>query len=134
MNDLDIERLAKHAGRDAARRIDADRVVERVLGRLRESGREPIVARSRPLRWLQIAAAVVVLVAGGVVMRAGLTTSESEVGFPVPLAWEELNAAEWDEVLDSLSYHAPMDTYVTTTTLYDLTEDQLRELLNQMES
>lgn len=136
MNDRDLRQLARRAGEDAARRVNTERVVDRVLGRLREGEPSDQEAR-RPswrVRWLQIAATIALFVAGGLVARHVLMTGEPQVGFPVPLAWEELGADEWSEVLDSLTYHAPVYDYVATTTLYDLTEEQLRELLSQMES
>lgn len=135
MHEVEIERLAKNAGQETARRLDTDRVVQRVLGRLRgeELARRPVRVHPRPLRWLKVATVAVLLVVGGLVVRETVTAPESDAGFPVPLAWEELNAEDWNEVLDSLTYHAPVHDYVATT-LYDLNEEQLRELLNQMES
>lgn len=136
MNDPDLRELAQRAGAPASRRLNTDRVVERVLGRLRDEGAREAVVRppSFRTRWLRIAAAIVLMVTGGVVARHVLTTDATQARFAVPLAWEELDADEWGEVLDSLTYHAPVHDYIATTTLYDLTEEQLRELLSQMES
>ncbi len=53
--------------------------------------------------------------------------------FAGPMALEELTAADLGEVLDSLTYEAPVSEFVAAS-LDDLDESQLRELLATLES
>ncbi len=113
MDDERLEQLASTLGHGAEGEVDLDRVARVVVGRLQEEqGRRP----SRPV-WsrsplLRAAALVGVLVAGSLAIRDVAPESIALVEFSGPVALEELSAADLGEVLDSLTYDAPVSEFV----------------------
>ncbi len=132
MDDERIERLAPSLGRGAEQAVDLDRVARAVVARIREERGRPTRPWTRsPL--LRAAALVGVLIAGSLVLRDGASVSTTLTDFAGPVALEELTATDLSEVLDSLTYDAPVSEFVAAS-LDDLDESQLRELLATLES
>ncbi len=130
MNDQQLERQAAQLGREASREIDPERVAERVLERLR---REP---HSRPgwwrrPGWLRIAAAVMLVVVGGVVTRSVMNQDQTAVGdLAVLPELEVLTDGELVQVLDSLILDVS-NYEVVMPGLEDLNETELQTLLEE---
>ncbi len=129
MNERDIERAAAELGSDV--QIDVEQTAQRVVARLRE-------APPRPTWWhgtaaLRAAAAVAVLVTGGVLVDRAIDNSAAEdrvIALPVGL--EELSTIGLTEVLDSLDLFMPASEFVPPS-FDELDEEQLRALLAAME-
>ena len=102
LHDAKLQDAARRLGSAAAERVDVERVAAAVVEHLRN---EPAGARPTWIqpRWLRIAAAVVVLVGGGLVWR--------QVGKPA-------------------SQHG---AHFVTDDLTDLSTDQLRDVLNTLD-
>jgi len=101
--DAKVHAAARRLGVQAAEQLDVERVAARVVERLRV---EPLGATRRGWlqpTWLRIAAAVVVLVGGG-------------------LVWRQLGHAT-----------APHGAHFVTDDLTDLNADQLRDVLNKLD-
>jgi hypothetical protein len=135
MNEHDLERIARQLGEPAARLIDTERVATKVVERLRSTppGADRPIRRlllATPLA-LRIAAAVVLLVTGGVVTGRLLVDRTESVALGAPFL-PDLSADQLTEVLDSLALEAPLPDDLAVG-LSDLTEEQLRELLKLME-
>ncbi len=129
MNEQDIERAAVELGSDV--QIDVERVARRVVAELRTT----VV----PVSWwrrasvLRVAAAVAILVTGGVLVdRIAENSVEGAAAFPLPVGLEELSTTGLNEVLDSLDLFTPASE-LTPASLNDFDEVQLRELLVAME-
>ena len=135
MNDRDLERVAQQLGSRAANALDAERVAARVIERLRA---EPLKQRAPARQWFvgmpvafRVAAALALLVAGGLVARRVVVDGDGPFAVVAPLL-PDLSADELHEVLDSLAFEAPLPEDLAVG-LTDLTESQLRELLKLME-
>lgn len=134
MDDERLEAMARRLGDDGERRVDPDRVVDRVLHRLRS---QPVEA-SRPSRragrsWIRIAAAAALVAAAGLGIRSQLgdrSVVRGEALAPQP-GLAELVTAELAEVMDSLEVEAPVAELVVG--LDDLSEEQLEMLLRRLE-
>jgi negative regulator of sigma E activity len=126
-----LEQLAQRLGQREADGIDPQKVAWRVMARLRqEPARRPwwSAARLVPLA----AAATIVLAAGfGLVQVIGGPDVSVEQVLPVDVA--DLEAEQLEEVLDSLSVETPVAELVTVG-LYDLSENELEQLLQSMDS
>jgi len=131
MEDRELERIAARLGGRAAAELNVERVASRVVARLRS---EPVVRRSVPVaRWLALAAGLVVLIAGSVlVVGPRRSTPTPGQAVAVAPALDELSEPELSEVLDSLSWQAPASAQLAAT-LDDLDATQLEELLTLME-
>ncbi len=129
MNEHEIERAAVRLGDDV--QIDVDGVAQRVVGELQARGVTVPWWRGRAT--LRAAAAVVVLVTGGVLVERITnepTTPLADVLLPVGL--DELSADGLTEMLDSLDMFTP--AYQLQPASFDeLDEEQLRELMTAME-
>lgn len=129
MDERRIEGLAPELGRGAAERVDADATAGAVIERLRQPVR---VAwwRSPALR---VAAALVLVLGGGLLVRGAVSTGErgGEV-LAGPVELRQLAAAELEEVLDSLELERPVHELVPVS-IGDLDETELRQLLEIME-
>ncbi len=133
MSEREIERLAEQLGARRAASVDPERMAQQVIARLRAEGprARPAWTRSTLVR----VAATVVLVLGVAFFASrngsegGPPTTESLAGSVQGL--EALDGLELAEMLDSLAYSAPV--YTMAVGLDDLTESQLRELLESME-
>ena len=126
MNDQDLETIARRLGARAAARLDVERTADAVVARLR-----------RPLAWwgsptlLRMAAAVLLTIGAGLFSyRTAVRfarTSEVESVVPGTLSTDELA-----QVLDSLRVEGPSPDEAAIG-LPDLSADQLKELLHQLE-
>ncbi len=133
MDEHQLERVAKTLGARAADQLDVERVAAAVVARLRADRAE--TERPQRVWWtapmvLRLAAALAVLVAGGVLVRGALENgSESPMVAPI---LRDLSTDELTEVFDSLSVEAPVHDGVAIG-LENLSEAQLKELLRLME-
>ncbi len=136
-----MKSLDARAAQQAAR-VDVERVAARVLDRLRRGE----VERPRQLLWmspvaLRAAAAVVVLVAAGVIVNIAGDHSEQTASQQLPVvipAMDSLNAPQLEAVLEATGeVRAVADSTVPATagdSLDDLTEQQLQILLNSLDN
>jgi hypothetical protein len=134
MDERDLERIAGGLGRRAADRLDVAAVSRGVMDRLREAEALDRVVASRPrpvLRWLAHAAAVALIVAGSVVTFRATPPSGDPAARPAANLYE-LTSDELAEVLDSLSWNAPVSARFAAG-LDDLDAEQLEQLLALME-
>lgn len=129
MNEQDIERAAVELGSDV--QIDVERVARRVVAELRTTAVPAVWWRKASV--LRVAAAVAILVTGGVLVdRIAENSAEGAAAFPLPVGLEELSTTGLNEVLDSLDLFTPASE-LTPASLNDFDEVQLRELLVAME-
>jgi len=129
MNEQDIERAAVELGSDV--QIDVERVARRVVAELRTTVVPAVWWRKASV--LRVAAAVAILVTGGVLVdRIAENSVEGAAAFPLPVGLEELSTTGLNEVLDSLDLFTPASE-LTPASLNDFDEVQLRELLVAME-
>ena len=129
MNEQDIERAAVELGSDV--QIDVERVARRVVAELRTTVVPAVWWRKASV--LRVAAAVAILVTGGVLVdRIAENSVEGAAAFPLPVGLEELSTTGLNEVLDSLDLFTPASE-LTPASLNDFDEEQLRELLIEME-
>jgi hypothetical protein len=135
MNEHEIEQFARGLGDEAARRLRVEAVVSGVLQRLRagEAQQRQGLLRGRSGRLLEIAAAVVVLVGGGVIARSALEhgAGTPTSAMPAPVLGG-LSTDELEEMFDSLAVEEPVHEFAAGG-LESLNETQLKELLQQME-
>jgi len=129
MNEQDIERAAAELGSGV--QIDVERVARRVVSQLRTTAVPAVWWRKASV--LRVAAAVAILVTGGVLVdRIAENSVEGAAAFPLPVGLEELSTTGLNEVLDSLDLFTPASE-LTPASLNDFDEEQLRELLIEME-
>ena len=131
MNEEKLIHAAQQLGARAAERIDIEATARKVVERLRE---QPV----RRTMWIQstrlrIAAAVVLVVAGGLGVKSLIPTPESPV--PVHLIADDLQDLSTDELRSLLtSFDQILDETVVPDSTADLPEldtQQLRELLRE---
>jgi hypothetical protein len=136
MEDHDIERVATSLGAHAADRLDVEQVAARVLARLRADSAQV----RAPRRWwwaprvlLRLAAALAVLIGGGILARGALRhpAPPPTAVVSVPIL-RELTNDELIEVFDSLGVETPVHEGLAVG-LESLNEAQLKELLSLME-
>ena len=128
-----LQELAGKLGEDAAARLDVEATAQAVLRRLRERLTVLTPMWARPA-WLRIAAALVVLLGGGLLARGG-------VGYgPVPAGdhyiaedLTDLTAADLRQLLASLDETLAGPNAGSEAGLEDLNEQQLREVLRALE-
>jgi hypothetical protein len=138
LDDAALRELAQRLGTTAADRLDVDQTAHAVVTRLRQQPRA-LGRRWTWLEpaWLRIAAAVLVLVGAGVVLRyAGQSPSASAVSVaPGGAELTELSTAQLEELLHTVGQ--PVGTPETLSAqdaeLEDLTAAQLRTLLTSLE-
>jgi hypothetical protein len=142
VNDHDArdERLqaqARHLGAEAADRLDVERTAAAVLQRLREQPAATAAWWARPA-WLRIAAAVVLLLGGGVVFRGTRVVGPATA----VVGWDGLNGLSSDQLralihsLDEPVLRIAEEEGVASAQeagLEDLSAAQLRELLRSLE-
>ncbi len=138
MNEARLETLAQRLGTDAAARLDVEATARKVVERLRE---QPV----RRIAWvpqtlLRIAAALVIVVGGGVI--ASRLTPVRRTGVSAHAAHfiaDDLNDLSTDELRDVL---ATFDELIKTergsvpegsTDLHELDAQQLRAVLRSLE-
>jgi hypothetical protein len=136
MEDHELERVAASLGANAAERLDVERVAAGVVARLRTDQAQSQAPRhawwTAPML-LRLAAALAILVTGGVLTREALrhTAARPSAVVPVPIL-RELTNDELIEVFDSLGVEAPVQEGLAVG-LESLNETQLKELLSLME-
>ena len=136
LHDEELRVLARQLGADAAERLDVERTAQAVLQRLRE---QPRVVRARPpLRtWLPWAAAVALLLGGGLVWRSRQPApgAAAATAFaPAGLDLTTLSADQLRELLDTMDQPIDMEpTGSGESGLDDLTPGELRNLLGTLE-
>ena len=134
MDEHQIERLAKDLGAGAADRLDVEHVAAGVLARLRAdratAGRPARIWWGPPMV-LRLAAALAVLVTGGVLVRGALENGSEPAALIAPILGD-LSADELTEMFDSLGVEVPVHDGVAIG-LESLNEAQLSELLRLME-
>ena len=140
LSEQDLERLARGLGREAADRLDVERVAARVVARLRAPApaaeRRPSWVWWRPPLLLRLAAALAVIVGGALTLRGTFQRGPQEPAVPGAAAGvlllTDLSAVELVEVFDSLAVDAPVYPGVAVG-LQALNETELRELLRRLE-
>ena len=137
--DARLESLARSLGASAAERLDVHATAQRVVGRLREQPK-PQTSWIQP-GWLRIAAMVVVLVGGGVVVGR-VTSGPRGPQVPTHTAHyvaddlNDLSAAELRDVLTSFDEIISSDSAVvpdSSSDLRGLDARQLREVLRVLQ-
>ena len=129
MNEQDIERAAAELGSDV--QVDVERVARRVVAQLRTTAVPAVWWQKASV--LRVAAAVAILVTGGVLVdRIAENSAEDAAASFLPVGLEELSTTGLNEVLDSLDLFTPASE-LTPASLNDFDEEQLRELLIEME-
>jgi hypothetical protein len=136
LHDEELRALARQLGADAAERLDVERTAQTVLRRLRE---EPRVVREKPpLRtWLPLAAAVALLLGGGLVWRGRQPAPGSATATaiaPAVLDLSTLSADQLRELLDTMDQVLDVEPNGSSESgLDDLTPGELRSLLSTLE-
>ena len=129
MHERDIERAAAQLGSDV--HIDVEQTAHRVVARLREVPRRAAWWQGTAV--LRAAAAVAVLVTGGVFVDRAIDNSAAGNGaIALPVRLEELSTTGLTEVLDSLDLFTPASEFIPPS-FNELDEEQLRTLLASME-
>ncbi|MGH7537458.1 MAG: hypothetical protein ACREMF_02380 [Gemmatimonadales bacterium] len=132
-HDAHLEQVARRLGAQAADRLDVERTAAAVIARLRTES-----AATRPwwIRpgWLRAAAAVVLILGGGLMVRSRMGRPPAQVAHYVRDELQDLSTDQLRELLDSL------DQTLTDATLEpsnadmrDLTTKQLQALLQSLE-
>src|SRR5574341_1395694 len=131
-HDAKLHELAARIGEQAAARLDVERTAQAVVARLRERSSAVTPAWARPA-WWRIAAAVVVLLGGGLVAR-DLLRSPAVVDHYVAEDLTDLSAEDLRQILASLDETLIASPEAAAEAgLEDLTEQQLREVLRSLE-
>ena len=133
--DARLEGLAKRLGHRAADRLDVEATARKVVERLREQPVRRIAWVQQT--WLRIAAALVIVVGGAVVVRQNLVRGNS--AHAAHLIADDLNDLSADELRDVL---ATFDELISSdsvavpegsTDLHELDAQQLRAVLRSLE-
>ena len=136
-NDATLHELAGRIGRRAAERLDVEATAQAVIEQLRQARRASRWSWMQPA-WLQIAAAIVVLLGGALtvrtVSRGGGDTSEHDVAHFVTDDLSDLSTEQLAEVLSTLDQTLDAGgTMLPETGLEDLDAQQLRAVLRSLE-
>jgi hypothetical protein len=135
IDDTKLENLAKRLGAAAAERLDVGATARNVVAELR---RQPAQRRTWiEVHWMRVAAAVVVLLGGGLVARQTLTVPDVS-DHPNHLVADDLGDLSTDQLKDVLDR---FDEIVGSTTplldsstdLRELNDEQLRNVLRSLE-
>ena len=137
MNSERLESLAKRLGTEAAARLDVEATARKVVERLREAPARRTVWVQQT--WLRIAAALVIVL-GGTVVVSRMIPSRSGVGaHAAHLVADDLNDLSTDELRDVLTTFDEMigtDSVAVpegSTDLHELDAQQLRAVLRSLE-
>ena len=132
--DAKLEALAKRLGASAGERLDVEATARKVLAGLRE---QPRLRRTWiEAHWLRIAAAIVLLIGGGIAVRrivpAGSGTAQHSHLVADDLG--DLSADELKDVLDQFDeIVGSASLMLDSTDLRELDEQQLRAVLRSLE-
>ena len=137
MTEERLNELARKLGTQAAERLNVAETALRVVERLRE---QPVrrIRWAQPT-WLRVAAALVVVVGGGLVLRQLTPGPDSRVSQHAHLVADDLGDLSTDElrdVLSSLDQIVSSDSVAvpdSTTDLRQLDPQQLRAVLRSLE-
>jgi len=133
IDDTKLENLAKRLGAAAAERLDVGATARTVVAALR---RQPAQRRTWiELHWMRVAAAVVVLLGGGLIVRQTVPDVSEH---PNHLVADDLGDLSTDQLKDVLDR---FDEIVGSTTplldsssdLRELNDEQLRNVLRSLE-
>ena len=134
LQDGELRAIAQGLGARAAERLDVEATTQAVLADLRE--RPPLVRRTwRRPAWLSLAAALVLLLGTGVVLRSVHRHTQPTTGILAP-AGVDLNDLSPDQLRDVLSTFDQSwdaETGSAGTEWEDLTAPELRSLLRSLE-
>ena len=130
----ELDEVAQRLGSGAAQRLDVERLAAAVVDRLRD---EPAGA-TRPAwmqaAWLRVAAAVVVLVGGGLMWRQVTNPSAPHVAHFVTDDLTDLSADQLRDVLNTLDETLNQDsTTLPDGDLEGLDAQQLQAVLRSLE-
>jgi hypothetical protein len=137
MNSERLESLAKRLGTEAAARLDVEATARKVVERLREQPVRRTVWIQQT--WLRIAAALVIVLGGGVVASRMIPSRSGVSAHAAHLVADDLNDLSTDDLRDVL---ATFDELITTdsvavpegsTDLHELDAQQLRAVLRSLE-
>jgi hypothetical protein len=134
LQDAQLRALAQQLGAEGAERLDVERIAQAVVRRLRDEPRA-VGTRSLPT-WLSVAAAVVLMLGGGLMWRSvrpGGSAPATALA-PAGLDLNSLSADQLREVLNAVDQ--PLDVEpagAAETGLDDLTPRELRRLLRALE-
>jgi len=135
IDDTKLENLAKRLGAAAAERLDVGATARNVVAELR---RQPAQRRSWiEVHWMRVAAAVVVLLGGGLVARQTLTVPDVS-DHPNHLVADDLGDLSTDQLKDVLDRFDEIVGGTTplldsSTDLRELNDEQLRNVLRSLE-
>ena len=133
-NDAKLENLAKGLGASAAERLNVEATTRKVLAELRQAP-----ARRRTwieIHWLRIAAAVVILIGGGLTVRRIVPVSRvhEQTNHLVADDLSDLTADELKDVLDRFDEMVDSSGGVSDSTdLRELDAQELRAVLRSLE-
>lgn len=132
--DAELERLARGLGAAASERLDVERTVQGVLGRLRaaRAAERPVWAQPRVLR---IAAAIALLIGAGLMARIWWRTStgpSAVASIQAAGGTEDLSAYQLSELLPALDSAGDTVTPPDDAGIEGLSADDLRQLLAVM--
>ena len=133
-DDNTLHDSARRLGAAAADKLDVERIAARVVERLRhEPARAARPAWIQPA-WLRIAAAVLVLAGGGLVLRQVLSPTQTHGAHYVTDDLADLNADQLHDVLNTLDETLDLgSTTLPEADLEDLDAQQLRAVLRSLE-
>jgi hypothetical protein len=135
IDDTKLENLAKRLGAAAAERLDVGATARNVVAELR---RQPAQRRTWiEVHWMRVAAAVVVLLGGGLVARQTLTVPDVS-DHPNHLVADDLGDLSTDQLKDVLDRFDEIVGGTTplldsSTDLRELNDEQLRNVLRSLE-
>ncbi|HWC72667.1 MAG TPA: hypothetical protein VG454_01925 [Gemmatimonadales bacterium] len=133
--DAKLEALAKHLGASAADRLDVDAVARRVLAELRQA---PVRRRTWiEVHWLRIAAAMVILVGGGLLVQQMIPDTDVPGQHGNHLVADDLGDLTTDQLRDVLDRFDEMVGGTTplldsSSDLRGLDEEQLQNVLRSI--
>lgn len=132
-NDAKLENLAKSLGASAAERLNVEATTRKVLAELRQAP-----ARRRTwieIHWLRIAAAVVILIGGGLTVRRILPVPDpAQTNHLVADDLGDLSVDELKDVLDRFDEMVDSSGAVSDSTdLRELDAQELRAVLRSLE-
>lgn len=135
MNEHDLESLARHIGAARAERVDVERIARGVVAGLKEEQVSPRVWWFRPAV-LRMAAAIVLLVGGGLVVRGWNGSRPTAPAQPDHYIFEDLNGLSSDQlqdVLTTLDQTLQEGDLPVDADLNDLSPGELRAVLQSIE-
>ena len=132
--DARLEGLAKRLGASAAERLDVEATARKVLAGLRE---QPSSRRTWiEVHWLRIAAAIVLLIGGGIAVRriVPVGSGTEQHSHLVADDLSDLSADELKDVLDQFDeIVGSASLMLDSTDLRELDAQQLRAVLRSLE-